>query len=279
MPSGTERLRARPSRAERPGVGWCSCVPAAQQSAAPASPPLPPPRGLRWLASRPEGARSSGRVARPWAPPPPPLPGERPPRPAGPVCPRGCQSPCVCLCGCVCVCVSACQPPVSARATPATPGPRPSPHCPPPPPARCPGSFCQQPAPPGWEAPPLPPEAPPSASSVITPPPTSYRLQRPGGVRVPRLPGVRVSPTGHSVATRGLWRGSECPSMPARPCEGACPPVCRCEHRVCASEPGGGRGAGGCLTGVGRRCQAAKSHLLQLSRVPCVLRGWGSPCL
>lgn len=110
-------------------------------------------------------ARSAGRAARPRAPPPLPLPGERSPRPAGPVCPRDCQSPCVC------VCVSSCQPPVSARAPPTTPGPRPCPQCPPPPPAGYPGSFCQPPAPPGWDAPPLPPEAPPSAPSVSTPPP------------------------------------------------------------------------------------------------------------
>lgn len=59
-PSGAERLRVRPGRAERPGVGWCSCVPAAQPSAAPASPPPPPPRGLRRPASRSLASREGG---------------------------------------------------------------------------------------------------------------------------------------------------------------------------------------------------------------------------
>lgn len=169
-PSGAERGRALPSaaewsRVERPGVGWCSCVPAAQQSAAPASPPLPQ-RGLRRPAGHPPGGRPGARGERPSY-------GRRrrrscqvsarcgPSAPCAPatVSPRVCASLCL---SAPCVCAS-CFPP--------TPDPRPCPQCTPTPPARCPGSFCQPPAPPCWEAPPLPPEAPPSAHLSSPPPP------------------------------------------------------------------------------------------------------------
>lgn len=113
-PSGAERSRAAPSAAEpsraaqsllvqlrprRPAVRG-SGVAAASAGPAPAA---RPPAGRE--------ARSAGRAARPRVPPPPPplLPGERPPRPAGPACPRDCQSPCVCVSLPV-------NPPVSARA-------------------------------------------------------------------------------------------------------------------------------------------------------------------
>lgn len=117
-------LRPRPSRTERCRAGGRRlrvrrAEPSGQESVgATASPPPsrprlrrrrrpPPPRGLRRPAGRPpanrEEAWSARRAARPQAPPP--AAGERPPRPSDPVCPRGCQPPCII------VCVS---PPVSA---------------------------------------------------------------------------------------------------------------------------------------------------------------------
>ena len=132
-------------------------------------------------------AWSARRAARPRAPPPPPLPGERQPRPSDPVCPRGCQPPCVCV-----------SPPVSVPCLRALLPPRLAP-CPArsvATPARCPGSFCQPPAPPGREAPPLPPEAPPPPhlSSPLLTPPARSRLGRPAGVRVQLLSGGPSSP-------------------------------------------------------------------------------------
>lgn len=174
-PSGAERLRARPSLAERPGVGWCSCVPAAQQFAAPASSPPPPPQ--RAWAGRPATRREGGpergesgtaagaaAAAARWAPAAARQP-RVPPRLSVPVS----------------VCLSACQPPESARApsrhawAPALPAVSANPS------RLLPRVFLSAASAPmlGGSAP--SPRSPALRPSVITPAPSS-RLGRPGGV-------------------------------------------------------------------------------------------------
>lgn len=180
-PNGAERSRAlpsaaEPSRVERPGVGWCSCVPAAQQSAAPASPPPPPPqRGLRRPAGHPPGGRLGAQGERPSY-------GGRRRRRCQVSARRGPSAPCapatvsprVCVCLCLsapCVCAS-CFPPRL------TPGPARSVHQPLPPAARVFLSAASTPML-GGSAP--SPRDPAFRPSVITPAPSSRR-GRPGGL-------------------------------------------------------------------------------------------------
>lgn len=263
-PSGAERGRALPSaaessRVERPGVGWCSCVPAAQQSAAPASPPLPQ-RGLRRPAGHPPGGRPGARGERPSY-------GRRR---------RSCQVSARCgpsaprvpprLSVPVSVCPSACQPPVFVRAASRqrlTPGPARSVRQPLPPAA--PGLSVSRQHPHAGRLRPFPPR--PRLPPICHHPRPQLQARASWGREVPPILGVSVAITGHTAAkgaTRGLWRGSGGgPQMPARPCEGACPRVRRVGKRgVCAREPGGERG--GRADRRGAEMLGGQSHLLQL---------------
>lgn len=207
-PNGAERSRAlpsaaEPSRVERPGVGWCSCVPAAQQSAAPASPP-PPQRGLRRPAGHPPGGRLGAQGERPSY-------GGRRRRscqvsarrgPAAPCAPAT-VSPRVCVCLCLsapCVCASCFPPRLS-------PGPARSAHQPLPPAA--PGLSVSRQHPHAGRLRPFPPR--PRLPPICHHPRPQLQARASWGLVVPPVLGVSVAIPGHRAAqkaTRGLWRGS-----------------------------------------------------------------------
>lgn len=251
-PSSPERGRAEPSRAarsrlvqlrpRRPAVRG-SGVAAASAGPAPAA---RPPAGRE--------ARSAGRAARPRAPPPP-LPGERPPRPAGPARPRDCQSPCVCLSLPV-------SPPCLRQLPPATPDPPALPAAAASPSRPLPRVFLSAASTPMRAGSAPSPRSPAFAPSVSTPP----TQPRGSGVQ-----GLGVDPAGRSRDGSARGHGGEggarrCPADPARvrvPERGAGP-----RGRPGAPRRGGRSRRGGDAGPPGApRCG---------SRGP--LRAWGSPC-
>lgn len=196
-PSATEQSRAA-------GVGWCSCVPAAQQSAAPALPPPPPLRGLRGPFSCPSAGRQprgAGRAARPRAQRPLPLPGERPPRPADPECLRSCQSS-------VSVCLPACQPPCLLEFLPARPGLWPGLWAPSAPSARCPRLSVSRQHPHAGRLRPFPPK--PCPAPICQHPRLQARALVPGGHCAPRAAQWRKG-------ERAWWRRRGRPRRRAEP--------------------------------------------------------------